>query len=231
MPGMGTLVNTLAIVAGGAIGLFAGKWLQESWRQGLLKANGIAVLFLGMQGALEKMEGTNIALVIILSLALGTLAGEMLGIEKGLESFGLWLKRKSGSQKDGRFMEGFITTSLTVCIGAMAIVGSIQDGIYHDPSILYAKAILDFIIVLVLAGSLGKGCLFSAVPVFLLQMSITLLAFAIQPWLSSAMLENISLVGNILIFCVGLNLVLDAKIKVANMLPSLIAAAAFACIW
>jgi hypothetical protein len=152
----------------------------------------------------------------------------VLDIEGQLEKFGEWLKEKTGSQSDSRFMQGFITASLTVCIGAMAVVGSIQDGIYHDSSTLIAKALLDFIIIMVMASSMGKGCIFSAVPVFLLQGSITLLAGAISGVMSDAALLNLSITGNILIFCVGLNLLWPNKIKVANMLPTLIFAIAFA---
>ncbi|MBQ9987045.1 MAG: DUF554 domain-containing protein, partial [Erysipelotrichales bacterium] len=131
---------------------------------------------------------------------------------------------------DKRFVEGFVTASLTVCIGAMAIVGAIQDGISGDYSILVTKAILDFIIIMVMTCSMGKGAIFSCVPVFLFQGSITLLARLIEPLMNEVALANISLVGNVLIFCVGLNLVWGKKVRVANFLPALVIAVLFAFI-
>ena len=162
--------------------------------------------------------------MIIVSLALGALIGELLGIERWFEKLGEWLKIKTGSAKDKAFVEGFVTASLTVCIGAMAIVGAIQDGLVGDYSTLATKGILDFIIIMVMTCSLGKGCIFSAVPVALWQGSITLLARLIKPIMTEAALANLSLVGSILIFCVGLNLVWGKKIRVANLLPAIVIA-------
>ena len=225
--GIGSIVNALAIIAGGCIGLAFGKRLTAKMQEGLLMANGLCVLFLGLQGALNKMNLSDQTLMIILSFTFGTLLGEWLDIAGRLEQFGAWLKKISGSQSDQGFIGAFITSSLTVCVGAMAIIGSIQDGIFHDPSILYTKALLDFVIILVMAGSMGKGAIFSAVPVFLLQFSVTLLAVWIAPWLSEAMLNNLSLTGNMMIFCVGINLLWPDKIRVANMLPTLMFAVLF----
>jgi uncharacterized membrane protein YqgA involved in biofilm formation len=138
------------------------------------------------------------------------------------------LKIKSGNAKDNLFIEGFLTASLTVCVGAMAIVGSIQDGILGDPSTLIAKAVLDFVIIIAMTGSLCKGCAFSAVPVAILQGSVTLLSRLISPLMTDQALANLSMVGSVMIFCVGVNLVWGRKIRVANMLPGLVIAAAFA---
>jgi uncharacterized membrane protein YqgA involved in biofilm formation len=226
----GTLINTAAIVVGGLLGMALGRFLNEKMQNILLSANGICVLFMGMSSALSGMAQNDDTTMLIISFALGSVVGQVLDIEGQLEKFGEWLKEKTGSQSDSRFMQGFITASLTVCIGAMAVVGSIQDGIYHDSSTLIAKALLDFIIIMVMASSMGKGCIFSAVPVFLLQGSITLLAGLISGVMSDAALLNLSITGNILIFCVGLNLLWPNKIKVANMLPTLIFAIAFAWI-
>ncbi|HAL60383.1 MAG TPA: DUF554 domain-containing protein, partial [Sarcina sp.] len=121
-----------------------------------------------------------------------------------------------------RFVDAFVTCSLTVCIGAMAIVGAIQDGILHDYSILAVKSVLDFIIVAVMTSSMGKGCAFAAVPIFLFEGSITLLARLIAPVMTEAAISNLSLIGSILIFCVGLNLVWGKKVRVANMLPAVL---------
>ena len=123
-----------------------------------------------------------------------------------------------------------MTASLTVCIGAMAVVGSIQDGISGDYSVLAAKAVLDLIIILVMTAAMGKGCIFSAIPVLLFQGTITLLSIFIEPVMTSAALSNLSLTGNILIFCVGVNLVWGKKIKVANLLPTIVIAVVWAVI-
>ena len=149
------------------------------------------------------------------------LIGEILNIEGGFERFGQWLKIKTGNARDKGFVDAFVTASLTVCIGAMAIVGSIQDGLTGDYSILATKAILDLIIIMVMSCSLGKGAVFSAIPVAVFQGSITLLAGFVRPLMTDAALDNLSLVGNVLIFCVGVNLVWGKKVKVANLLPAI----------
>lgn len=138
------------------------------------------------------------------------------------------MKKKSGSAKDKNFVNAFVTASLTVCIGAMAVIGSIQDGMYGNHAVLVSKALMDFIIILVMSASMGKGCAFSAVPVAILQGSMTALARLIRPLMTDAAIANLSLVGSMLIFCVGVNLLWDRKIRLANLLPSLVIAAAFA---
>jgi uncharacterized membrane protein YqgA involved in biofilm formation len=163
-------------------------------------------------------------MLIIACLAIGALIGEMLNIEDGFERFGEWLKLKTGNAKDKGFVNGFVTASLTVCIGAMAIVGSIQDGLEGDYSVLATKAVLDLIIIMVMTASMGKGCVFSAIPVAMLQGGITLLAGVLRPVMTDAALSNLSLVGNVLIFCVGINLVWSKKVKVANLLPAIVIA-------
>ena len=235
MAGLGTIINSAAIVVGGVFGLLFGKILNERIQDSLQKASGICVLFIGIAGAMEgmlKLSGSSLSagrsMLIVASLALGALVGEVLNIEHGFERFGEWLKVKTGNAKDKSFVEGFVTASLTVCIGAMAVVGSIKDGISGDYSILATKAILDFIIIMVMTCSLGKGCIFSAIPVAVFQGLITALARLIKPLMTDGALANLSLIGSILIFCVGVNLVWDKRIKVANLLPSLIFAVAIA---
>lgn len=235
MVGLGTIINSAAIVVGGVFGHLFGKILKERIQDSLQKASGVCVLFIGIAGAMEgmlKIAGTSISagrsMFIVASIALGALVGELLNIEHGFERFGEWLKVKTGNAKDKTFVEGFVTASLTVCIGAMAVVGSIKDGISGDYSILVTKAILDLIIIMVMTCSLGKGCAFSAIPVAIFQGLITALARLIKPLMTDAALANLSLIGSILIFCVGVNLVWEKKIKVANLLPSLIFAVAIA---
>lgn len=235
MAGLGTIINSAAIIVGGVFGLLFGKILNERIQDSLQKASGICVLFIGIAGAMEgmlKLSGLSLSagrsMLIVASLALGALVGEILNIEHGFERFGEWLKVKTGNAKDKSFVEGFVTASLTVCIGAMAVVGSIKDGISGDYSILATKAILDFIIIMVMTCSLGKGCIFSAIPVAVFQGLITALARLIKPLMTDGALANLSLIGSILIFCVGVNLVWDKRIKVANLLPSLVFAVAIA---
>lgn len=235
MVGLGTIINSAAIIVGGVFGHLFGKILNERIQDSLQKASGICVLFIGIAGAMEgmlKLSGSSLSagrsMFIVASLALGALVGEILNIEHGFERFGEWLKVKTGNAKDKSFVEGFVTASLTVCIGAMAVVGSIKDGISSDYSILVTKAILDLIIITVMTCSLGKGCAFSAIPVAVFQGLITALARLIKPLMTDGALANLSLIGSILIFCVGVNLVWDKRIKVANLLPSLVFAVAIA---
>lgn len=235
MVGLGTIINSAAIVVGGVFGLLFGKFMKERIQDTLLKACGVCVLFIGIAGAMEgmlKISGSSLSssrsMFIVASIALGAVIGEILNIEHGFERFGEWLKIKTGNTKDKGFVNGFVTASLTVCIGAMAVVGAIRDGISGDYSILVTKAILDMIIIMVMTCSLGKGCIFSAIPVFVFQGVITALARLIKPLMTTAALANLSLVGSILIFCIGLNIVWDKKIKVANLLPSLVFAVAIA---
>lgn len=231
MFGLGTIINTAAIILGGILGALFGKLLKDRHQDSLCKVCGVCTLFIGITGALEGMltvDGTSVtgggSLLIIGCLAIGAFVGEILNIEDAFERFGQWLKIKTGNARDQLFVEGFVTASLTVCIGAMAIVGSIQDGLLGDPSILVTKAVLDLIIVMVMTCSMGKGCAFSAIPVFLLQGGVTCLARLIQPIMTEAALANLSLIGSILIFCVGINLVWGKKIRVANMLPAIVIA-------
>ncbi len=235
MIGMGTMINMAAIVLGGCFGLVGGKRLNAQIQETLTRSMGICVLFISIAGAMEKMlviENGKLSsggtLMLIISIALGAVLGELWDLDGKMERFGSWLRDKSGNQKDNRFLDGFITASMTVCIGAMAVVGAVQDGIYGDYSTLTAKALLDFIIVLVMASSLGKGCIFSAIPVGIFQGSVTLLAKLVEPLLTDAALHNLSLVGSVLIFCVGANLVWKNLIRVANLLPALIIAIALA---
>ena len=225
----GAIINTAAIVAGGLCGHLFGKLLKERHQETLTMACGVGTLFLSVAGAMNYMLHNDLlpgggSMLIIACLALGGLIGEILNIENWFERFGEWLKKKTGNAKDKQFVNGFVTASLTVCIGAMAIMGSIQDGISGDWSTLGAKSILDLVIVMVMTCSMGKGCAFSAIPVLLWEGGLTLLATVIKPILTEAALGYLSLVGSVLIFCVGVNLVWGKKIRVANLLPAVILA-------
>lgn len=232
---MGTIINVAAIIMAGILGRVFGRFLPERMQDTLTKTCGVSVLFIGIVGALEGMLTvldnqvvSQKGLMVVLCLAGGALLGEILNLEDAFENFGEWLKEKTGNSKEKLFVEGFVTASLTVCIGAMAIVGAIEDGIFGDFSILATKAVLDFIIILVMTGSMGKGCVFSAIPVGILQGSVTMLAKFIKPIMTESALSNLSMIGSILIFCVGLNLVWGKKIRVANLLPAIVLAVAVA---
>lgn len=231
MYGLGTMINTAAIVAGGVGGALFGRFLKENVQDTLTKVCGVSTLFIAITGALEQMltvENGSIvshgAMLVIGCLTIGAVIGELLNLEGAFERFGEWLKRKTGNAKDKRFVDAFVTASLTVCIGAMAIVGSIEDGITGDYSILATEAVLDFIIIMVMSCSMGRGAVFSAIPVAILQGSITALAGLLRPVMTAAALGNLSMVGNVLIFCVGINLVWGKKVRVANLLPAIVIA-------
>ena len=228
---MGTIINCAGIVLGGLLGLLFGRFLKENIQDSLTKVCGVATLFIGISGALEGMfairDGSIVSsgsMLIVGCLAIGTLLGELCNLEAGFERFGQWLKVKTGNAKDKGFVDAFVTASLTVCIGAMAIVGSIQDGLVGDYSILATKAVLDLIIVMVMTCAMGKGCIFSAVAVGLFQGSITLLSSLLRPVMTETALGNLSLIGSVLIFCVGVNLIWGKKLRVANMLPAVVLA-------
>ena len=234
MIGLGTLLNVAGIVAGGFCGLLFGNRMEKRYQDTLMSAAALCVLFLGVGGCMEEMliltEGglsTGGSMMMIACFAVGALIGEWLDIDRHMEEFGIWLREKTKSEGDTSFVDGFVSASLTVCIGAMAVVGSITDGITGDYSILAAKAILDLIIIMIMTASMCKGCFFSAIPVGLFQGSITLLARLVEPLMTEQALANMSLTGSMLIFCVGVNLIWGKKIKVANLLPAIFLAVAW----
>jgi len=232
MPGLGTVINIVAIVAAGLVGAGAGSLMSARLQEGLAKAAGVCVLFIGVAGALQGMlavDGSALvsgkSLFVVASVVVGTLVGEVIDIDALVRRFGDWLKRKTGNAKDHAFTDAFVTASVTVCMGAMAVVGAVEDGMLGNISILCTKAILDFVIILVMTCSLGRGCAFSAIPVGVFQGAVTALSVLVRPLMTEPALAGaLSLVGSILIFCVGVNLVWDTKLRVANMLPAVIVA-------
>ena len=231
MPGLGTLINGLAVITGGLLGLVFRRGLPQRFQDTLMQALGLSSIFIGISGSLEKMlqiqngfvsvQGTLLA---VLSLAAGALLGDWINLEHRFEQLGLWLKKKTGSEKDSRFMQGFLTASLTICIGAMAIVGALQDGLSADPSLLITKAVLDCLIIMIFTSAFGKGAVFAVFTLVFFQGSITILAQFIAPLLTAPMFDNLSMIGSMLIFCVGINLMFNTKIRVANLLPALLIA-------
>ena len=239
MPGIGTVVNIIAVILGGIAGLAFGQKIKSDIRDSLMKNAGVAVIFIGISGALSGLlkitaDGalsTDGALMMIISLIVGTLLGELIKIEDRLDKFGEWLKIKANATEDGGFVGAFVNTSLIICVGAMAVVGAIEDGINRDPATLFAKALLDFLIVIVMTSTLGKGCIFAFIPIGIFQGSITALSKFAEPLFSiGTVISDMSLVGNVLIFCVGINICFGKKFRVGNMLPSLIIAIIYSLI-
>lgn len=229
MIGLGTIANAAGVIVGGLVGLLFKKGLKQRFQDMIMKSTGLAVLFIGISGALQGMlvitDGglvTKNGMLTVFALVLGGLTGELMNIDGGLEKFGIWLRKKFKCEGDAGFLEGFINTSLTICIGAMAVVGSLEDGMTGDATTLYTKAILDAVIVVVFAATYGVGSICSVFPLILLQGGITILAKVIAPYMTDAVIMNLSFLGSMLIFCVGLNLMFNTKIKVCNLLPALI---------
>lgn len=218
---LGTIVNAIAIILGGGLGLLLKGGIKERYRVIITQAQGMAVVFIGLSGAITNMqkEGAH-PILFVISLVIGALLGEWIDIEKKLEQLGCFIESKMSSTSN--IAVGFVTTSLLFCVGTMAILGSIESGINGNHSILYAKSILDGVIAIILASSLGFGVLLSAASVFIYQGSITVCAIWLQPFITDNMLREVGIVGGILITIIGLNLLEITKIKVGNMLPAVV---------
>lgn len=229
MIGLGTIINTAGVIAGGLIGLGLKNGIKKNMQDIMMQACGVATIFIGGAGALSKMlifqDGkleTQGTMLLIFSLVLGSLLGEWINIEQKMDLLGERIKKAVKAENDNLFVEGFVNVSLIICVGAMAIVGAVQDGISGDYSMLVAKAILDLIIVVVFAATYGIGAVFSAVPIFVYQGAITLAAAFLGSFVSEAMINDLSFIGSALIFCVGVNIGFGKKFRVGNMLPALI---------
>ncbi len=216
----GTIVNVVAIAAGSLVGFKAGRLLSERMRKTLMSGLGLAVLLIGLKLSLQSQQ----LMIVIASLILGGLIGEMIGIEKRLENFGERLqKRFSGS---GKVAEGFVVASLLYCVGAMAIMGSLQDGMGDKPTILYAKAALDGVASIALASTLGIGVLFSVIPLALYQGAITLATGLMGRVLTESVMTEMNAVGGLLIVAIALDLLGLKRLPVGNLLPAVFVAAA-----
>ena len=231
----GTLVNAAAILAGSLLGMLltwlAGHFstllpagstlLAERLKTIIMQGVALCVMYLGISGCLE---GNN-SLIAILSMVLGALIGELLDLDKRMRSLGDWVQKRTehlvtnGGQAS--ISEGFVTASLLFCVGAMAIVGALQDGLTGDHSTLFAKSLLDGISSIVFGASLGLGVAFSAVAILLYQGSISLLASFLQPYLGDAVMAEMTCVGSLLIVALSLNMLGLTKIKVMNLVPAI----------
>ena len=221
MPGLGTLVNSAAIVVGAVAGTLLRRGIPAAWKETILAAMGLCVTVIGMKMA----QGSAHLVLVVVSLALGALVGEALDLDGRLTRFGQWLQRRllgNRSAATGSSLgEAFVSASLLFCIGAMAIVGAIEDGLAGNHEILVAKASLDGVISVGLASTLGIGVALSAVSVLVYQGAITLLSFWMQQFLTEAVIGEISATGGVMILAIGLNLLGVTKIRLANLIPGL----------
>ncbi len=214
---LGTLVNTGTVITGSLLGLAAGKHMPERIKEILMQGLGLSVLLIGMQ---MSLSGKRIIFTIACVL-LGGITGEILGIELQLERMGDWLKGAFRSNSTS-FVEGFVSASLLYLVGAMMIVGSIQDGISGDPSTLYVKSLLDGVASIALASSLGVGVAFSALSVLIVQGGVTLAASQLAFLQRPEVLEAVTSTGGLLIIGIGINLLDLKKIRTGNLLPAIV---------
>lgn len=229
MIGLGTIANTAAVVLGGVLGLLLKNGIAKRFENILMQALGLATVFIGISGVLKYMLvveaggiSTQGTMLLIFSLVIGCLVGEWVDLESKMEVIGIKLKALARVKNDNRFVDGFVTTSLIICVGAMAIVGAMQDGLTGDSSMLIAKSLLDFVLVAILTAAYGIGAAFSAIPIFVYQGAITLIAALFGSVIGDNLIAELSFVGNALVFCVGVNLVREKTFRVANMLPALL---------
>ncbi|HXF48551.1 MAG TPA: DUF554 domain-containing protein [Verrucomicrobiae bacterium] len=216
----GTLVNTATVLIGAAIGYFAGARLPERIRTILMQGLGLVTLVLGVRMILAA-EGSNAVIKVAGALLLGGIAGELLKIEQGLEKVGDYLKNKMQSES-ATFVLGFVSASLLFCVGPMTIVGSIEDGVRGDASILYTKSIMDGVAAVALASSLGVGVFFSALTVLIIQGGLTLLGAQLSVLSGSAVINNLTSTGGAMILGISFKLLNIAAVRVGNFLPALV---------
>lgn len=228
----GTIVNVLGIILGSLIGLLLKKGIPEYINTAILKVEGLAIAVIGLNGVIAAMFTADSSgglkdsggLLLLVSLVVGCLVGELLRIDDRFNRFGQSIEKKIGS---GGFSRGFVTASLIFSVGAMSIIGPINDGLSGDSSILYMKTLLDGTTSIVLASALGIGVLFSCVPVLIVQAIPALLARQLAPFISDSLLDMFCMVGYAIVICIGLNFLCDTKIKVANLLPALVVPVAY----
>jgi uncharacterized membrane protein YqgA involved in biofilm formation len=213
---LGTIVNALAIVAGSLTGLLFRGGIPQNYNQTVMQAIALAVILIGFKGALKAEN----LLLVIFSLAIGSIIGEWFKIEARLEQLGQWLQRRFAVAGDG-IAHGFVTASLVFCVGSMAIVGALESGLSGNHQTLFAKSVLDGITAIIFASTFGIGVVFSAVAVFLYQGLITLTASFMRQFLVPATISQMTAVGGLLIMAIGFNMLEIKRIRVGNMLPAI----------
>ena len=221
MIGIGTLVNAGAIIVGSILGILLKGGIPERVQNIIYTAVGVAVMFIGITGVINN-QGDS--MLLVLSLVIGGVIGELCKLDEHMESLGEKIKKrfiKENAAGSATFVEGFVSSTLLFCVGAMAIVGSLNDGMLHDPSMLFTKAILDGITSIILAASLGVGVAFSAIPILIYQGILTVLSSILSGFFTETLIRNMSFVGNVIIFCIGLNFLFPKKVKTINFAPAL----------
>ena len=221
MIGIGTLVNAGAIIVGSILGILLKGGIPERIQNIIYTAVGVAVMFIGITGVINN-QGDS--MLLVLSLVIGGVIGELCKLDEHMESLGEKIKKrfiKEGSAGSATFVEAFVSSTILFCVGAMAIVGSLNDGMLHDPSMLFTKAILDGITSIILAASLGVGVAFSAIPILIYQGILTVLSSILSGFFTETLIRNMSFVGNVIIFCIGLNFLFPKKVKTINFAPAL----------
>lgn len=219
----GTIVNTVVVLLGSIFGLFIKGGLKDRYKDIIMDAIPLAVLFIGASGAISNMIKPEAnPILFIVSLVLGAIIGEFFDIDKGFNTLGNFIQKKLSKNENSNISQGFVASSLLFCVGSMSILGSLESGLQGIHKILLAKSVLDGVTATIMATTLGIGVSLSAFTILIYQGSITLMAGYIQPYLSNDMIRELSIVGGILIFALGLNMMNLKKIKVANLLPSLV---------
>ena len=213
---LGTIVNAGAIVLGCAVGLLLRRGIPERVTDAVMKGIGLCVIYIGVSGALEGEK----TIAMIIAMAAGGAIGTALDLNGGMERLGRLLEEKLARGGSG-LSAGFVTASLIYCVGAMAVVGSLQSGLTGNHTMLYTKSMLDGISSVVFAATLGPGVLMAGVAVLLYQGAITLLAQALAPVLNDAVVAEMTCVGSMLIFALGLNMIGVTKIKVMDFVPAI----------
>lgn len=234
---LGTVVNAIAIIVGGLVGIILRKGIPDSYKETIMQGLGLCVVVIGLMGAFK----TENLLLVIFSIVIGIIVGEALRIEQRLNSFGGVMEKgvkkvsvgiiavlkklgiatsKKSEENEGRFTKGFVTASLIYCVGAMAIVGALESGLTGNHETLYAKSVLDGVSSVIFASTLGIGVVFSSIAVFIYQGLITVTASYIKPFLVESVIREMSAIGGLLILGIGLNILEVKRIKVGNMLPA-----------
>ncbi|QSQ08645.1 putative membrane protein YdfK [Koleobacter methoxysyntrophicus] len=216
---LGTIVNSAAIIVGTFLGILLKTGIPDKIKHTIMQGIGLSVMLIGLSMAMK----TQNVIIVILSLVIGGIIGEVFAIEDRLKNAGEWLEERVG-QNQGDFTRGFVTTSLIFCVGAMAIMGALESGLTGNHTTLFAKSALDGITSIVFASSMGIGVAFSALPVFIYQGLITLTAASMKVFLTDAIIREMTATGGVLILGIGLNILEITKIKVGNMLPAIIGA-------
>lgn len=222
---LGTIVNVLAIAAGSLLGFLFRGGIPEKYNETVMQSISLAVILIGLKAAFRA----EALLVVIISLAVGSIVGELIGIERRLDQMGAFLERRF-SRGGGGIAQGFVTASLIFCVGSMAIVGSLESGLSGNHQTLFAKAALDGIASIIFTSSLGIGVAFSALPVLLYQGLITISAAFMKPFLVAEVIAQMSAVGGLLIVGIGLNMLELKKVKVGNMLPAIFMPLLYYCV-